>query len=248
VLDESRRTSFDRHPELYDAARPSYPEALVDDVLARTGARRIVELGAGTGKATVRFARRGCAITAIEPGAGMAAVLRGNVAGLDVTVVESRFEDWRGPEHDLVLAAQAFHWIDPAVRFARTAAAAPWLALVTNEKAPLDPPLYAELGAAYARWKPGGGIDDLAAARAGWIAEIDASGLYGPVHAGEFPWRARYTRSEYLDLLATYSDHAVLPDDRRAPLFEAIGAAIDRHGGSIDLPYVAMAFVARRRD
>jgi SAM-dependent methyltransferase len=247
VFDETRRTSFDRSAELYDAARPSYPEALADDLLARTGARRVLEIGAGTGKATRVFARRGCAITAIEPGARMAAVLRRNVAGHDVTVVESRFEDWRGPEHDLVLAAQAFHWIEPATRCLRTAAAAPWLAVVTNETASLDPPLRAELDAAYARWIPAKtATSDLDAVRAGWVDEIAASGRYGPVHVGQFPWHTRYSRPGYLDLLATYSDHAVLPAPDRAALFEAIGAAIDRRGGSIEVSYTTMALVARR--
>jgi len=247
VVDEARRKSFDRKPEQYDAVRPSYPEALVDDVLARTGARRILEIGAGTGKATELFARRGCTITAVEPGALMAVMLRANVATYDVTIVESRFEDWHGPEHDLVLAAQALHWIEPEVRYARTAAAAPWLVVVTNEKTPLDPTLHAELDAAYARWLPGtSSSSDLDTTRAEWVDEINASGLYGPVHVGQFPWHASYSRRAYLELLDTYSDHAVLSEDQRAPLYEAIGAALDRHGGSIEIPYVAMAFVARR--
>src|SRR4051812_3647185 len=89
--DETRRTSFDAQAERYDAARPSYPEALAADVLAR-GVRRTLEVGAGTGKATVLFARRGASIVALEPGAKLAAVLRRNVAGLDVAVHETTFE------------------------------------------------------------------------------------------------------------------------------------------------------------
>jgi SAM-dependent methyltransferase len=247
MLDEARRTSFDRNAPLYDAVRPSYPEALVDEVLARTAARRIVEIGPGTGKATAMFARRGCTITANEPAARMAAVLRANVTGHDVTVVESRFEDWRGAEHDLVFAAQSFHWIEPEVRYARTAEAAPWLAVIMNETGPLDPGLRAELDAAYARWAPElSRVSDLEAARARWIDEIVASGLYRPVHLEQAPWHASYARSAYLDLLDTYSDHAVLPHDRRAQLYEELGAAIDRRGGGIEIPYVAMAFIARR--
>jgi hypothetical protein len=53
AIDEARRTSFDRKAKLYDAVRPSYPAALVDDVIARCSPRRMLEIGAGTGKATV---------------------------------------------------------------------------------------------------------------------------------------------------------------------------------------------------
>jgi len=79
-IDEARRLSFDASAALYDAARPGYPDALADDLLATAG-RRVLEIGAGTGKATVVFARRGASIVAIEPGPSLAVVLRRNVAG-----------------------------------------------------------------------------------------------------------------------------------------------------------------------
>src|SRR5882672_11678836 len=106
-IDEARRTSFDARAELYDAIRPSYPDALADDVIAAAG-RRILEIGAGTGQATVVFARRGASIVAIEPGASLAAVLRKNVVGRDVTVEETTFEAWPiARPFDTVIAAQS---------------------------------------------------------------------------------------------------------------------------------------------
>jgi len=90
-IDEASRTSFDRNAELYDAARPSYPEALVDEVVAASGipaGGRILEIGAGTGKATVPFARRGYAVVALEPGANLATILSRNVAAFPEVAVE----------------------------------------------------------------------------------------------------------------------------------------------------------------
>src|SRR5690349_14063941 len=162
-MDEALRTSFDRNADLYDAARPAYPEALVDAVVARSGIRaggRILEIGAGTGKATVPFARRGYAILALEPGANMAAVLRRNVAAFPaVSVEETTFEAWpgEGPSFDLAISAQAFHWVDPAIRMAKVAGALRpkgALALIRNETTGLEAGLRAEMEAAYARWFP----------------------------------------------------------------------------------------------
>ncbi|HTR55881.1 MAG TPA: class I SAM-dependent methyltransferase [Kofleriaceae bacterium] len=258
-IDDVRRRSFDRNAALYDAARPSYPDALVDAIFARTRARRIVEIGAGTGKATVPFARRGVAhgvaIDALEPGPSMAAILRERVAPYpSVRVVETTFEDWDGDAgaYDLVLAAQSIHWIDPAVRYAKIAralAAGGWACIVRNEKAGWDPELRAELDAAYARWppprdnQPG---DSAADARREYAAQLAASNLFGPVVVEEVAWHQRYTTREYLDLLATYSDHALLAADARASLFAAIAAAIDRRGGAFVVPYVSLAFLAQR--
>ena len=114
--------------DLYDHARPSYPVALVDDVVeyaAAGGARsdRAVEVGAGTGKATALFAARGLNVLAIEPSAEMAQIARRNFAGYaNVTIEQTEFERWRPPEHEyrLLFSGQAWHWIAPDVRYVAT--------------------------------------------------------------------------------------------------------------------------------
>jgi SAM-dependent methyltransferase len=253
-LDEARRTSFDARADLYDAVRPSYPDALADDVIA-FGGRRILEIGAGTGKATAVFARRGASIVAIEPGANLAAVLRRNVAGHDVTVEQTTFEAWPiARPFDVVMAAQSIHWVSPAVRYTKAAqvlAPGATLALLRNEKEPFDRALRAELDVAYARWLPGWSDrtreTEVEYARREFMGEIDASGLFGPVEITEYRWTETLSTARYLDLMSTYSDHATLLSHQRTPLFQAIAAALDRRGGAIDIPYVSMAFLARRR-
>ncbi|HEU4730714.1 MAG TPA: class I SAM-dependent methyltransferase [Kofleriaceae bacterium] len=249
TIDEARRTSFDHRAELYDAVRPSYPVALVEDVLARCSPRRMLEIGAGTGKATVLFARAGRELVAIEPGANLAAVLRRNVAGLaHVTVEETTFEAYTGGGFDLVYAAQALHWIDPAMRYAKAAQLlrpGGALAAIRNETQAAEPELQQELDAAYARWFPEGPRrNELAEVERWWVDEIDASGRFGPVHVGRFPWSARMTTRGYLDLLDTYSDHALLPDAQRGALYAQLADAIERHGGRFELPYTALVCLA----
>ena len=70
------RHTFDGVADLYERARPGYPEAVFDDLatLARLPApARILEIGCGTGQATLPLARRGHAITCVELGASLAA-------------------------------------------------------------------------------------------------------------------------------------------------------------------------------
>lgn len=252
-FDEARRTSFDRQAALYDAARPSYPEALVAEIEAHTSGRRMVEIGAGTGKATALFAGRGYSIVAIEPGANMAAVLRDRALP-GVTIEVTTFEAWTGADgsFDLIAAAQAIHWIDPALRYVKTAAAlrpGGSLAWLRNERAAIESEIRADLDAAYARWFPEQATDQtgdsVAAARDEYCEQIAHSGLFGSVHVATVPWTATYTTAQYLALLDTYSHHAVLDPSRKRPLYAAIAAAIDQHGGIV-VPYVAMAFVAPR--
>ena len=84
------RATFDEVPELYDRARPTYPDALFDDLGALVGDRprhgglRLLEIGPGTGKATVALVARGYEVTAVELGERLAAVARRNVVRCDV--------------------------------------------------------------------------------------------------------------------------------------------------------------------
>jgi 16S rRNA A1518/A1519 N6-dimethyltransferase RsmA/KsgA/DIM1 with predicted DNA glycosylase/AP lyase activity len=73
------RAIFDEDAELYDRMRPDYPDDLFDDLAALAGLQRgsrVLELGCGTGQATLPLARRGFAVTAIELGPRLAEVAR----------------------------------------------------------------------------------------------------------------------------------------------------------------------------
>ncbi len=76
-MKRERRATFDRAAELYERARPGYPDELIDDVVALAGLRprsRVVEIGCGTGKATLPLAEGGLRITCVELGASLAAI------------------------------------------------------------------------------------------------------------------------------------------------------------------------------
>ncbi len=91
------RTTFDEDAERYDRARPGYPAAVFDDLAALAGVGpgcRVLEIGCGTGQATVPLAERGCEIVAVELGADLAAVARRRLAGFPKVRVEvAAFEE-----------------------------------------------------------------------------------------------------------------------------------------------------------
>src|SRR5918911_3342325 len=93
------QTIFDEAASLYDEVRPGYPEDLFDDVVSLSGipaGGRILEIGCGTGQATVPFARRGYRILCIELGENMAAVARGNLKAYPRAAVRvGPFEEWQ---------------------------------------------------------------------------------------------------------------------------------------------------------
>src|SRR5918995_5739534 len=117
------KTTFDEAALLYDEVRPGYPEDLFDDVVSPSGILaegRILEIGCGTGQATVPFARRGYRILCIELGENLAAVARRNLEAFPRAEVHvGPFEDVSLPEgaFDRAISATAFHWLDPEVAY-----------------------------------------------------------------------------------------------------------------------------------
>jgi len=95
------RDTFDEAPELYDRVRPDYPAAVFEDLTTLARLRpgsRVLELGCGTGQATVPLATRGFEVVAIELGAGLADVARRNLAAFPgVDIVNAAFEEWPLP-------------------------------------------------------------------------------------------------------------------------------------------------------
>ncbi|MFD5301679.1 class I SAM-dependent methyltransferase [Streptomyces rochei] len=119
-----RALSFGVVAEAYERFRPEYPVELFDMVMAYAGhpVRTALEIGAGTGKATRLFARRGVMVTATDPDGAMLAELRKHVPR-GVRTVRAAFEDLRpGERYGLVYAAAALHWTNPRGRWSRVAA------------------------------------------------------------------------------------------------------------------------------
>lgn len=253
-----RRLTFGGVADLYDRSRPSYPASLVDDVLALAGGRPAVEVGAGTGKATVLFAVRGAEVVAIEPSAGMVAKLRANLAGADnVEIVEAEFERWEsgGRRFGLLYSAQAFHWIDPDVRYQRARAVLDdggVLALFWNRPRWEECDQRQAIDEAYRSAAPGfepagpmhPAVEDPDLLQS-WLEEIDGTEEFGDPELRTYEWSADYSPHSYSQLLRTHSDHILLPDDQREALLTAVEQAIESTGGTLRLPYLTRLCLAR---
>lgn len=248
-----RASSFGADPERYDRARPSYPGELVEHLLGLVDGDpvRVLDVGCGTGIASRQFAAAGSDVLGVEPDERMAEVARRS--GVEVEV--SGFEDWdpAGREFDLVVAGQAWHWLDPEVAPHRAADAlrtggvlAPFWNLGEHREPTKDAfdRVYAELGPAAGPNPMVGGRRD---GGADHRATIAATGRFTSVEEIEFPWERTYSRVEWLDQLPSHSDHRLMPQDDLRHLLDAIGALIDEHGGTTTMSYVCAALIARRR-
>jgi SAM-dependent methyltransferase len=257
------RRTFESVAGQYQGARPEYPAALYDDLLAVTGLApgdRILEIGCATGKATLPLARRGYGVTCIELGSDLAQAARANLAGYDVSVVEGTFESFRPPAggpFGLVFAATAWHWIDPAVRYQRAWAAlrpGGHLAFWAAEHVFPDDgdPIFAELQHVYeeiGESRPSDAVRPRPGELQSEADGIEASGLFSVVQVRQFDWEVVYTAEQYIALLDTFSNHIAMADWQRERLFSWIRTTLaGRPDGTLRRHWGAVLHVARRRD
>lgn len=259
---ERLRATFESVADRYDQARPSYPAELLDALVSLAGLRpgsRLLEVGCGTGKATVAMARRGFAITGVELGPGLAEQARRNLARFSqVNVVTADFESYQpagGEVFDLVYAATAWHWIDPAIKYRKAwRLLRPGGHLAFWEAAHVFPddadpifrqiqPVYDEIGEglpADAVWiRPG----ELADSR----AELEVTGLFDGIRVRHFDWETRYDADGYIALLDTFSNHIAMEPRKRDRLYAGIRELVDaRADGLLRRHWGAVLHVARR--
>lgn len=248
-----RARSFGAVVDDYEQVRPGYPTELFDDLLAYAGpVDRVLEVGAGTGRATVVLASRGLAVHAVEHDPAMAAVLAGRVAAWpEVSVTVAGFEDEPvDGGYDLLVSAQAWHWVDPHLRWRRAAAclrAGGSLALFWNRDRVLDDGQRARLQAVHDHWTPGIRLDDEPEV-GDLLAEWPGPALlsleeFTDVTARDYRWERSLSAEDYVRLLSTLSAYAVRPADARAALFAEL---LEVAGDEVVLTMDTALYLARR--
>jgi len=253
--DRRRACSFGSDAELYDRARPDYPDALIDDLMAEEP-RRVLDVGCGTGKAARLFLARGCDVIGVEPDASMASVARRH----GVVVEVASFEEWApgGRSFELVASGQAWHWIDPDLGLAKAAAVLePGRRFAAfGNIGTYDLETRPVLRAVYERLAPdfltqGGTAAALGAVSLGGadpgLAALRASGVFERAEVREYRWSRVYSAAEWLAQVSTHSNHRVLPADHRARLLDELRRAIDELGGTVTIHYETDLMTGLRR-
>ena len=233
---KTRATSFGAVAAAYERARPSYPEQAVDWLLP-PGARRVLDVGAGTGKLTRALAARGLDVIAVEPSAGMREQLAGVLPGVTVLAGTGEQIPLADGTVDAVLAAQAWHWVDPA-------RAVPEVARVL---------------------RPGGQLGllwNIRDERTDWVAELtrvihtpdytDNGSLdpvvgppFGPVQRLDVEWSRRARPEDIVELVASRSYIITMtPPDREAAL-DRVRRLLASHPDTAGAAEISMPYVTR---
>jgi len=232
---------FGEVADAYDRGRPTYPAATVDWLLA-SAPRRILDLGAGTGKLTEALVGRAESVVAVEPSSGMRDMLSAKLP--TVVVLDGTAEAIPLPDEscDAVLVAQAWHWVDPGratAEVARVLVPGGLLGLVWNYRDE-DDPWTAGLSAILTEFgtNPDAGYEPMVGAPFGRLER----------HAER--WTNHVTSADVVDMVLSRSYVIALPEAERARLVDRLHAHIARanldRDSRILVPYVTYAYVTSR--
>lgn len=248
--------SFGAGAARYDRTRPSYPDELVQKIVAASPGPRVAEVGCGTGVLSRQLRAAGCEVVGVEHDERMAEFAQGT--GLTVEV--SKFETWdpAGREFDVVVAGQSWHWVDPeagarqAARMLRPGGVfvALWHVFATPE------PIADAFVAAYEKVAPqipfrvGHSYEEaFKSYQEGCVRASDAlvgMGAFSGLDQWSARWEQTYTTAEFLDLMLTMSPIALLSAEQVTELTSDVGRAIDSTGGGLTMHYDTLAIAFTR--
>jgi SAM-dependent methyltransferase len=242
TLRAQRSLSFGGVAEVYDRARPGYPEDAVRWLIGPTPGR-VLELGAGTGKLSAVMLGLGHQVVAAEPSLPMLRYLE--VAAPKAHRLQGGAEaiGLSSSSVDAVIAAQAFHWFDPAKalpEIARVLRPGGILALVWNyrdETVPWVRRLSELIGS-----EPGPDAE---------VTPVVESDLFGEVEHRKFRFWQPIDRDLLIGLVQSRSYIVALGETERREILDRVGALYDSYGRGKDgmlLPYVTHCYRTRVTD
>lgn len=257
-MEENRGNLFNTVCGTYEKSRPAYPEELYRDIFREKqldSGSRVLEIGIGTGKATLPVLETGCQLTAIEPGDKLADFARNKFQKYrNILVCNQTFQEYECPPdtYDLIFSATAFHWIPEKEGYPKV----------------FD---LLKRGGVFARFGYHAGDDRGRAELSGEIQKLyekymqvtsqpreygeedakrlaDTAEKYGftGIDFKLYHWTRDFSAEAYLELLRTYPDHMALEEPVREEFFRKICEAIQRHGGIITVYYTMDLQLARK--
>ena len=256
-MKELIKYTFNKNAEIYNEIRPGYPEELIRDIIEISQipqSGKIIEVGCGTGQATIQFAKNNFNMICIDIGENLTKIAKKNCEDYPkVQIKTASFENIIIEENtfDLLISATAFHWIPPELGYPKAAKILNnngSIAIFRNNHPKPYTDFFEEVQTIYNEVVPEWNVAKKIAKKKSIPELIKETNLFQEVVKKEYRWEKRYRAEEYIKLLNTYSDHIDLEDSKKKKLYKDIyNLIVKNYNGSVIRPYISVLFMAKKK-
>lgn len=242
--------TFDTVADVYEKLRPGYVAEMyqaIFDYIPVNELSNVVEVGIGSGQATLPVLKTGCKLTAVEYGENFSELCREKFKDYPgFSVITDKFEnvDFEDASCDLVFSGSAFHWIPEEIGYPKVYSmlkSGGVFARFANHpyRAKDNPDLGAEIDRIYGLYyykfynREQDYPKEYDREQAKKRAEIAGKYGFADIRYALFFRTRIFSAKEYITLLGTYSDHIAMEKTVREEFFSKIEEAINGHGGEI---------------
>jgi ubiquinone/menaquinone biosynthesis C-methylase UbiE len=254
-----RRTEsemFNQMADYYDTFRPSYPVATIQEIITTANlskASRVLEIGAGSGKATAQFAEVGFEMLCLDPGEDLVKIGNEKFGSKNIRFVASRFEEYPLPPkyYDAILSAQAFHWVPKPVGLEKCAATLkpngyllPFWNIEILDDTPFDKKLLTIIDR-YDAFTSTASEANYQKRMESICLEIAESGYFSAPRVVKSPWSRTYTADEYYGYLLTGQFFIQQPPEVKRACYEELVQLAAEYGG-ITRRFICYLYVSQK--
>lgn len=253
------RLKFNEDEKNYDNYRPTYPKELFSDIINYSNISsycKSLEIGIGTGQATLPILQLGCKVTAIELGDNLTQYVSDKYSGYkNFDVINADFIEHpiEAETFNLVYCATAFHWLplEEGYRKVRNilkdngTIALFWNHPFPNRKDDISNIANKKI---YDKYRPSN-KEIIEFSKNDCHKRIDELVRFGfkDIISKLYYRQRTLTSDEYICLLNTYSDHRTLPMEIKNDFEMDIKNAIDEVGGKINIYDTIDLYLARKQ-
>jgi len=254
-LEESK--TFDRVSDTYDLYRPSYPDVLINKIIEKSAidsSSKLLEIGAGSGKATELFVNRDLNIHCIEQGENLAQKGRDKFKEINQVSYECvAFQDWEVHEktYDLAFSAQAFHWIPKPQGYKTLVKALKQngqMMIFWNKCVNSGDEVSVDLSKLLKEYKILNMLakKDMKTFKNRTYDGIVTTDLFKEIEIFDYPWEREYSFNDFINFLSTTNGYISLESQKKYIFNERLRELFFEYNDKVIFNFNAVLFSARK--
>jgi ubiquinone/menaquinone biosynthesis C-methylase UbiE len=254
TFDRNLKTTFQKGGKNYQASRREYPKQIIDWIVKEVElnkSSKILDIGCGTGKSTLPFAKLGYTIKGIDRSENMIGeAKKASRKYKNASYRIGSFENMKISDNsfDVVLAGTAFHWLNPEIRCKKIHSVLKkdghlvifWSAWANDQSDFLKRmrELYVQNAPNYPQ--------DYGNSEKKFLPELEASKLFEKPHFKVILEQEKYTKEKMLNLINSYSWVMSLDKNQKRKLFEDLENLFKEYKEPLIAPAYFKVIIAKR--